>query len=212
MADYTEMLMAKQLHFQDTTMTLANGYFLNQGRYQVQAPLGRGGMGTVYRAVDHNLAKRVVAIKENIDTDANSQQQFLQEALMLASLAHPNLPRVTDRFIEPSKFQYLVMDYIEGYNLDQIVQKRGGPIPERNALAWIEQIMNALEYMHTWPIKNSRQSAPIIHRDIKPSNIKRRRDGRGYLSRFRACQISYRAGDLHWRTWCNARLFPSRAV
>ena len=95
-------------------MTLETGHQLQQGRYLIQDLLGRGGMGTVYLAADRNLSGRLVAIKENAEAAPATQAQFQHEAILLARLTHPNLPRVTDHFIEPSGRQYLVMDYIEG--------------------------------------------------------------------------------------------------
>ena len=95
-------------------MTLKVDDLLQQGRYRIRKQLGQGGMGTVYLAEDRNLAGRFVALKENIDTALATQEQFQHEAVILSSLTHPGLPRVTDHFIEPSGRQYLVMDYIQG--------------------------------------------------------------------------------------------------
>ena len=77
-----------------------------QNRYQVIALLGQGGMGAVYQARDLRLQK-TVALKENI---GGNVRQFQQEALLLANLRHPNLPHVTDHFVELNNAQYLVMD------------------------------------------------------------------------------------------------------
>ncbi len=138
--------------------------------------LGQGGMGAVYQASDMRLAGHVVAIKENFETTSAAQAQFQTEANLLANLQHPMLPRVTDHFIEPSGRQYLVMDYVEGEDLDEWVKRRGA-VQEQQAIVWMTQILNALEYLHTQPL-------PIIHRDIKPSNIKIRPDGRAMLVDF----------------------------
>src|ERR1041384_298518 len=88
-----------------TFMALDIGYQLQQGRYRIEQVLGQGGMGTVYLAADRNLPGRLVAIKENTDASQSAQEQFQREAVMLARLTHPNLPRVTDHFIEPSGLQ-----------------------------------------------------------------------------------------------------------
>lgn len=165
-------------------MTLKLDQRLQQGRYRIRDRLGQGGMGTVYLAEDLNLAGRLVAIKENTDTSPEAQTQFKREAVMLASLTHPNLPRVSDHFIEPTGRQYLVMDYIQGDDLREILQKHNAPLPEAVALEWIEQVMNALEYMHNWVDPTTRKVNPIIHRDIKPGNIKRTPDGRIVLVDF----------------------------
>jgi len=165
-------------------MTLKIDQRLAQGRYRIRDHLGQGGMGTVYLAEDLNLAGRFVAIKENTDVSAEAQEQFKREAVMLASLMHTNLPRVTDHFIESSGRQYLVMDYIQGEDLRYILQEHGAPLPESVALEWIRQVMNALEYMHHWVDPTTRKSSPIIHRDIKPGNIKQAPDGRIVLVDF----------------------------
>jgi serine/threonine-protein kinase len=151
-------------------MTLATGTTL-ENRYRIEELLGQGGMGAVYRAYDTRL-QQAVAIKENTmavpgispEVVEASRRQFEREALMLARLRHPNLPRVSDHFVTPDGNQYLVMDYIEGDDLAHIIA-RGGPLLEAQAIAWISQACNALEYLHT-------QQPPIIHRDIKPQNIK----------------------------------------
>ncbi|MEZ4725883.1 MAG: protein kinase [Caldilineaceae bacterium] len=165
-------------------MTLKLDQRLQQGRYRIRERLGQGGMGTVYLAEDLNLSGRSVAIKENIDVSPEAQEQFKREAVMLASLTHPNLPRVTDHFIEPSGRQYLVMDYVHGEDLREVLQDHGAPLPEQVALDWMGQVMSALEYMHTWVDPVTRRPNPIIHRDIKPGNIKRTPDGRIVLVDF----------------------------
>lgn len=155
---------------------LGVGETLHTGRYVIRQVLGCGGMGAVYQAEDMRLPGRLVAIKENADTSQNAQAQFRQEANILARLNHPNLPSVTDHFIEPSGRQYLVMDYIAGQDLDQIIAEQGA-LPEAQVLPWIAQVMDALEYLHG-------QDPPIIHRDVKPDNIKLTSDGRAVLVDF----------------------------
>lgn len=148
-----------------------------QGRYRVLKVLGCGGMGAVYFAEDLRLGNRPVAVKENFDTSPEAAAQFRIEAEILATLRHPNLPQVFDYFIEPrTGKQYLVMDYIAGEDLEDIVEKRG-PLDERNALRIMFQVFDAVDYLH-------RQNPPIIHRDIKPSNIKVQPDGTAILVDF----------------------------
>ena len=143
-------------------MTLENGYLL-KNRYRILDILGQGGMGAVYRAVDENLDS-TVAIKENSFFSDDYARQFQREAKILASLRHPNLPRVFDYFVIEGQAQYLVMDYIEGDDLRQWML-RGEGITEIEALQIGIAICNALIYLH------SRVPA-ITHRDIKPGNIK----------------------------------------
>lgn len=143
--------------------TLRTNSILQQ-RYRVMTLLGQGGFGAVYQAQDMRLGNRFVAVKENFDASPEAQRQFAREAQMLANLNHANLPRVTDHFIEPSGKQYLVMDFIEGRDVEEILKEQG-VLQESQALRWFNQICDALEYLH-------RQNPPVIHRDIKPSNIR----------------------------------------
>ena len=117
-------------------------------RYRVVRLLGQGGFGAVYRAWDLNL-QRPCAIKENLETATESQEQFQREARMLSNLTHSNLPRVTDYFIIPNQGQYLVMDFIDGQDLQDMLDEAGEPLPEAQALTWIEQVSDALSYLHS---------------------------------------------------------------
>ena len=162
---------------------------LLQGRYQIVEPIARGGMGAVYLAEDMRLSGRLVAIKENLEITPDSRQQFEREAVILARLRHPNLPQVTDFFVEASGQQYLVMEYIPGQNLQQLLQQ-GGPLPVAEVLDISNAVMAALAYMHTWRDPKSGQPRPIIHRDVKPANIKRTPDGRIVLVDFGIAKVA----------------------
>jgi serine/threonine-protein kinase len=135
-----------------------------QNRYRIVRLLGQGGFGAVYRAWDTRL-DGAVAVKENFDTSQEAAVQFEREARMLFKLKHPNLPRVIDHFIVPNQGQYLVMDFVDGEDLQEKLNRAGGYLPESQVIPWIEQICDALFYLHS-------QNPPIIHRDIKPANIK----------------------------------------
>ena len=150
------------------------------GRYRILSDLGRGGYGAVYRAWDIHLNK-AVAIKENLDTTPEAQRQFSREASILAHLSHPNLVRVTDHFAIPGEGQYLVMDFVEGEDIETLI-KHQGTIPLDQALAWCKQIMDALEYLH------SRQPQ-VLHRDIKPANIRISPDDQAILVDFGLVKI-----------------------
>lgn len=155
-------------------MSLSVGQVLEK-RYRVVSLLGQGGMGAVYRAWDLNL-RVPVALKENLDLSPVSQQQFEREALLLAQLNHPNLPRVTNHFTVPGLGQYLVMEFIEGQDLQQWLDQRGR-LTEAEAVPIISQVAAALAYLHSRP-------EPVIHRDIKPANIKITPDNRAVLVDF----------------------------
>jgi serine/threonine protein kinase len=143
-------------------------------RYKIVELVGRGGMGTTYRAEDLRLQGRFCAVKEALpdpdatpDELAQSREQFYQEASTLARLDHPNLPKVSDYFSQDDR-DYLVMDFVPGQDLKEILTtalRDGHPLVERQVLAWADQLCDALSYMHT-------QDPPVLHRDIKPSNIK----------------------------------------
>ena len=147
-----------------------------QGRYRVKDLLGSGGMGAVYLATDQKFKDVNVAIKENFAIDKLSVELFKTEAEVLRKLHHPNLPKVYDLFFETSGKQYLVMEYIDGEDLQKILQRQG-TILETQALVWANDLLKTLDYLHTQP-------NPILHRDIKPSNIKIASDGRLILVDF----------------------------
>ena len=159
---------------------LATGTLLNR-RYRIVRLLGQGGFGAVYRAWDLNL-NRPCAVKENTDVSLEAVRQFSREASLLANLSHPNLPRVTDHFSIPGQGQYLVMDYIEGEDLREMVEKSFEPLPEEQVLPWIIQVCDALSYLHSLP-------QPIIHRDLKPANIRITPQGKAYLVDFGIAKI-----------------------
>jgi len=155
-------------------MALEKGYLL-YGRYRIESVLGRGGMGSVYQALDENLGIQV-AVKENLFTTEEYARQFRREATILASLRHSNLPRVTDHFVIAGQGQYLVMDFIDGEDLRSRIDK--GNLPnERQTIDWARQICDALHYLHN-------RQPPVVHRDIKPGNIRITPDGRAVLVDF----------------------------
>jgi serine/threonine-protein kinase len=153
--------------------SLVSGAML-ANRYRVLELIAKGGMGAVYKCADTRLEGRLCAVKEtsldpNMDTPylQQIQEQFRLEATTLATLDHPNLPKVSDYFSHRGRY-YLVMDYVAGQDLLSILRAspRNKPgLPADQVLNWANQICSALQYLHT-------QSPPILHRDIKPANIK----------------------------------------
>jgi serine/threonine protein kinase len=155
---------------------------LIHGRYRLVRQLGVGGFGAVYQAEDTTLGNRLVALKEmsprglSPEEAKEATEAFQQEALLLAGLAHPSLPRIYERFEEEGRW-YLVMDFIEGETLEVYLDKQGGRLPVKEALALALQLCDVLGYLH------SRQP-PVIFRDLKPSNIIRSADGQVTLVDF----------------------------
>src|SRR5512142_132910 len=125
-------------------MTLERGTLLHK-RYRIVEILGQGGMGSVYRAIDENLGVDV-AVKDNLFTTDEYARQFHREAMILANLRHPNLPRVTDHFVIENQGQYLVMDYIEGEDLRQRMD-RVGTLSEDEAILIGAAMCDALSYL-----------------------------------------------------------------
>src|SRR6478672_9517983 len=141
-----------------------------QNRYRILRQLGQGGMGAVYEAIDERL-DTTVALKETFFADERLRKQFEREARLLARLHHPALPRVSDHFSE-GEGQFLVMQFIPGDDLSEMMARRQGPFPAEQVLTWTDQLLDALDYLHT-------QEPQIIHRDIKPQNLKL--TGRGQI-------------------------------
>jgi len=141
-----------------------------QNRYRIIRLLGQGGMGAVYEAMDARL-DTTVALKETLFADERLRKQFEREARLLARMHHPALPRVSDHFAEGDG-QFLVMQFIPGDDLSQMMARKQGPFPADQVLTWGDQLLDALDYLHT-------QDPQIIHRDIKPQNLKL--TGRGQI-------------------------------
>lgn len=136
---------------------------LLQNRYLVVRPIGKGGMGAVYLAKDQRL-RSTVALKETFFEDPAMLKAFEREAALLANLRHFALPRVIDHFTE-NKGQFLVMEFIPGEDLEEMLKARGSAFPPTEVLGWADQLLDALDFLHT-------QEPQIVHRDIKPQNIK----------------------------------------
>ena len=133
------------------------------GNYQITDYVGSGGFGSVFKAEDINTPGRVVAIKELHKKHTRNQvikQRFFQEAVAMARLDHPNLPRLYT-FGEDNGSYYLVMEFISGKLLSDEIHE-SGPMPPDRAVTVLKQVLDAVSYAH----RNG-----IIHRDLKPDNI-----------------------------------------
>lgn len=148
---------------------------LLQNRYRIVRQLGKGGMGTVDEAVDQRLSS-IVALKETLSTTDEARRAFEREASLLANLRHRSLPNVTDYFAEGDG-QFLVMQFIPGDDLAQLLELRQQPFPVEQVLFWADELLKALEYLHS-------HTPPILHRDIKPANLKLTREGELFLIDF----------------------------
>lgn len=147
-----------------------------QQRYRIRSVLGRGGFATVYLADDVRLGQRQVAIKEftvNLLPQRSrewAKKSFRQEAMLLANLSHPAIAQVSD-FFSAGQFDYLVMEYVPGRTLNEVVdQVPGRRLDERQVRQWAQELCDVLHHLHS-------QTPPLIFRDLKPSNIIIRPDG-----------------------------------
>lgn len=149
------------------------------GRYEIQRTIGQGGMGTVYLARDPKL-NREVAVKvlaPHVD-DPELRRRFETEAQVIATLRHPNIIQIYDYSDVDSPSMYLVMEYVPGPTLFDLLHERG-PFSEQTALCVAHELTSALAYAH---------SQNLVHRDLKPENVVLS-DGRVVLLDFGAIKI-----------------------
>lgn len=141
------------------------GFFL--GKYKLVSYLGSGGMSTVYLA-EHTMMRRQVAIKVLMESEVGkvTLERFRRECRAVASLDHPNIVAAHD-FDADGQFHYLVMEYVEGSDLDSLVEKEG-PLPYRVAADYIRQAATGLAHAH---------ENQMVHRDIKPANLLVNKEG-----------------------------------
>jgi len=168
---------------------LPEGYLL-QGRYRILGVIGVGGMSIVYKAQDMRFANvtRLCVVKEmrNTATDAQTRavtrRNFEREANILATLSHPSVVQVYDYFSEADS-SYLVLEYVEGKDLEALLADTEGFLPEAQVVHWAIQICEVLSFLH------SHEPQPIIFRDLKPSNIMLDKHGRIRLIDFGIARI-----------------------
>ncbi|HEY0756688.1 MAG TPA: serine/threonine-protein kinase [Ktedonobacteraceae bacterium] len=149
-----------QEHIQ-TTHTIGT---LLQKRYVVEDLLGKGGFGAVYLVRDQQDNGELAALKELRDQDNNEKKRLLFECEILKRLDHPALPQFKGLFEENNRL-YMLMEYIQGQNLEILRKKRDeGIFTFAEVVALLQPIITAVDYLH-------QQQPPLLHRDIKPANI-----------------------------------------
>lgn len=182
------------------------------GNYRVVSELAKGGMGTVYRAHHLHLPREVVIKSIQFDLFSESAQdvlkaRFCREACIQSQLDHPNIVRVLE-FIRAKDNFYLVMEYVSGVSLRELLDKQGIPAPKQ-AIYLFKQILSALTYAHNFSYLdeagNRRQG--IVHRDINPSNLLLDNHGRVKITDFgtvktagatRLTQLGFHPGTLEY--------------
>ncbi|MCX7609293.1 MAG: serine/threonine-protein kinase [Anaerolineales bacterium] len=164
-------LPEEEREFTSTGAQLRSGVTL-VNRYLIQEVIGVGGMGSVYRARDLHFPTvvKLVAVKEMINQAPDPLvrktivQNFEREANILATLNHPAIPRIYDYFSVDDR-SYLVLEFINGKDLEAVINETPGFLSEELVLAWAIELCDVLSYLH------SHKPDPIIFRDMKPSNV-----------------------------------------
>ncbi|MCM1088614.1 MAG: serine/threonine protein kinase [Muribaculaceae bacterium] len=131
------------------------------GKYELQRQIGEGSGGIVYLAWDRHLERPVAVKSQKLPENPADCDMLRREMEMLKTLKHPMLPEVYDFFWEETS--YLVMEYIQGMNLYQMIEKEGA-IAEEQACEWALQIIDLFSYLHS-------HKPPVIYRDLKPRNM-----------------------------------------
>lgn len=167
---------------------------LVDGKYRVLRAVGKGGMSTVYQAVNEKENK-IWAVKEMPKDSAQSfegvRQNLSVETELLKRLNHPNLPRIID-VIDTEEALLIVMDYIEGNTLADAIEKSGAQ-DQDDVVDWAMQLCDVLGYLHS-------RVPPIIYRDMKPSNVMLRPDGSIALIDFGSARL-FNASTAEDATW-----------
>ena len=153
-------------------------------RYEIEAELGRGAMGVVYRARDPKL-DRTVAIKTvsisglELDAEREYRARFVIEAQAAGRLSHPGIVTIFD--VREEAEPYLVMEYIEGQSLQKLLSRENRTLPLSTTLRLIQEIADALHYAH---------AQGVVHRDIKPANILVTPDGHPKIADFGIAKLN----------------------
>jgi serine/threonine protein kinase len=145
------------------------------GSYVIEEPVGRGGMGVVYRA-RHEKLPRVVAVKSINPRGTHDlrrlRHRFEREAYVQAQLDHPRVVKIYDYIVSEQTY-YIVMEYVDGRSLAQCIAEHPGGLGTERALDLFEQILDAVSYAHTFVYRDESGTTHqgIVHRDLKPPNI-----------------------------------------
>jgi serine/threonine protein kinase len=157
------------------------------GRYQIEAEIGRGAMGVVYRAFDPKI-HRTVAIKtislasQDDGGERAYRERFAQEARAAGKLSHPGIVTIFDAGEDTETHEpYLVMEYVQGEPLSRVLSEANGKLPMNAAVQFAQEIADALEYAH---------SQGVIHRDIKPANILVTQEGHAKIADFGVARLN----------------------
>ena len=147
------------------------------GRYRLEEPIGRGGMATIFKAVDEQMMDRLVAVKvlrEVYSNDPKFVTRFQREARAASALQHPNIVQVFD-YGQSADSYYIVMEYIDGMDLRRYLKRRGGTLPIERSVEIAHDVALGLGAAHR---------RTIVHRDVKPQNILLNDDGLVKLTDF----------------------------
>ena len=157
------------------------------GRYEIDAELGRGAMGVVYRARDPRI-DRTVAIKTvsllGLEPHAEQEyrERFVVEARAAGRLSHPRIVTIHDVAEDPFTLTpYIVMEYVSGRSLEEVLRTENGALPLDTALQVTQELAEALDYAH---------AKGIVHRDVKPSNIIVAADGHPKITDFGIAKLN----------------------
>lgn len=147
------------------------------GNYRVLEMIGKGGMAIVYKGRHKTLSRRIVAIKmlsASLEGDASFSERFFREAEVMDRLRHPNIVTLYD-FIEEEGHYYIVMEYVAGKTLSEIINTAGGPLSHAEIRAVFQQVLAGIGHAH---------GLGIVHRDLKPGNIMLNEEGEVKITDF----------------------------
>ncbi|MDQ2997472.1 MAG: serine/threonine-protein kinase [Chloroflexota bacterium] len=159
-------------------------------RYYITRVIKAGGQGSVFETIGDD--GKVYAVKEMIDNFTNPKDRteavdrFEAEAKMLRRLSHVRIPKVYADFKDEER-QYLAMEYVRGEDMEEVIRKHPGGLPEQQVLEWADEICDVLGYLH------NHKPEPIIFRDMKPSNVMIEPDGKVKLIDFGIAKVFQRA-------------------